>query len=120
MPRPSSSGSDALVGATEATEEKAAAAHRRVLATRQLLDEQAAAADLERQGATAKKLVPGSASSSTTEPTTNSSSYKDTVVAILHIQAVAVPNVRSLVNIVLGATSDNYAWWRDNMLLALT
>jgi hypothetical protein len=33
---------------------------------------------------------------------------------------VAVPNVCSLVNIVLDATFDNYAWWGDNMLLTLT
>jgi hypothetical protein len=58
------------------------------------------------------KLVPGSA--------TNSSSYKDTIIANIHIQAAAVLNVHSLVNIALDATSDNYARWRDNMLLALT
>jgi hypothetical protein len=46
--------------------------------------------------------------------------YEDTVIANLHIQVAAVPNVRSLVNIVLDATSDNYAWWCDYMLLALT
>jgi hypothetical protein len=46
--------------------------------------------------------------------------YEDTVIANLHIQVAVVPNVRSLVNIVLDATSDNYAWWCDYMLLALT
>jgi hypothetical protein len=100
---------DALVTTAEAVEEKATAACRRVLVT-----------DLERQASTATKLVPGSASYSTIETTTTSSSYEDTVVANLHIQAAAVPNVHSLVNIILDATSDNYARWRDNMLLALT
>jgi hypothetical protein len=103
---------DALVAATEAAEEKAAAARRRVLAARQLLDEE--------QAAIAKKLVLGSTSSLTTELAINSSSYDDTVVTNLHIQAAVVSNVRSLVNIVLDATSDNYVRWRDNMLLALT
>jgi hypothetical protein len=101
---------DALVAATEVAEEKAAAARRHVLAVCQLLDEeQVIATDLKQQAAATKKLVPGSASSLTTEPATNSSSYEDTVVANLHIQAAAVLNVRSFVNIILDATSDNYA-----------
>jgi hypothetical protein len=103
---------DALVTTTEATEEKAATACRCVLAAHQLLDEE--------QAAIAKKLVSGFTSSSTTELATNSSLYDNTVVTNLHIQAAAVSNVRSLVNIVLDAMSDNYVWWRDNMLLALT
>jgi hypothetical protein len=112
---------NAMVATAEPSKEKATALHRRVLVVRQLLDEeQAAVVDLERQSAATKKLVLGSTSSSTTEPAANSSSYEDTVVANLHIQAAAVPNVRSLVNIVLDDTSDNYARWCDNVLLALT
>jgi hypothetical protein len=103
---------DALVTTTEAAEEKAATACRCVLAAHQLLDEE--------QAAIAKKLVSGFTSSSTTELATNSSLYDNTVVTNLHILAAAVSNVRSLVNIVLDAMSDNYVWWRDNMLLALT
>jgi hypothetical protein len=45
---------------------------------------------------------------------TASSTYKDTVVAGLHLQAVAVLNVRQLVNIVLDS-STNYVSWRDLM-----
>jgi hypothetical protein len=43
------------------------------------------------------------------EPAIISSSYEDIIVANLHIQAVAVPNICSLVNIILDVTSDNYA-----------
>jgi hypothetical protein len=104
--------------ADEAVEEKVAATCRHVMAARQLLDEeQATAVDLEWQAATTKKLVLGFTSSSTKELATNSSSYEDTVVANLHIQEAGVPNIRSLMNIVLDATSDNYARWHDNMLL---
>jgi hypothetical protein len=75
--------------------------------------------NLERQAATTKKLVSRSTSSSTTETTTNSSSYEGIVIANLHIQAVVVLNVHSLENIILDATSSNYAWWHDNIMLAL-
>jgi hypothetical protein len=51
---------------------------------------------------------------------TNSSLYEDTVVTNLHIQAASVPNVHSLMNIILDATSSNYAQGRDNMMLVLT
>jgi hypothetical protein len=53
------------------------------------------------------------------ETTTNSSSYEGTLSANLHIQADAVSNIRSLVNIALDATSSNYARWHENMLLTL-
>jgi hypothetical protein len=49
---------------------------------------------------------------------TASSTYEDTVVVRLHLQAVAVLNVRQLVNIVLDS-STNYADWRDLMKQAL-
>jgi hypothetical protein len=51
---------------------------------------------------------------------TNYSSYEDTVVAKLHIQPVVMMNIHSLMNIILDATSSNYARWRDNMMLTLT
>jgi hypothetical protein len=51
---------------------------------------------------------------------TNSSSYEDTIVTNLHIYEAAVLNVHSLINIILDATSSNYARWHDNMMLALT
>jgi hypothetical protein len=50
----------------------------------------------------------------------NYSSYEDTVVAKLHIQSAAMMNIHSLMNIILDATSSNYARWRDNMMLTLT
>jgi hypothetical protein len=90
------------------------------LYARQLLDEeQVVAVDLERKATATKKLVPRSASSSTIEPATNSLSYEDIVVTNLHIQVATVSNVCSLMNIILDATSDSYAQWHHNILLAL-
>ncbi|CAO2169467.1 unnamed protein product [Urochloa humidicola] len=37
----------------------------------------------------------------------------------LHAQAVGVQNIRSLVPIVLDLNAGNYAWWRDQFLLAV-
>jgi hypothetical protein len=68
--------------------------------------------------------VPSSSSSSSSSAaasqliSTTSSTYKDTVVAGLHLQAAAVLNVRQLVNIVLDS-STNYVSWRDLMEQAL-
>jgi hypothetical protein len=50
---------------------------------------------------------------------TASSTYKDTAIARLHLQAVAVFNVRQLVNIVLDSSSINCACWCDLMEQAL-
>jgi hypothetical protein len=67
-----------------------------------------------------------SSSSSSSSPTaasqlvpTTSSTYKDTVVAGLHLQAAAVLNVLQLVNIVIDSSSTNYASWRDLIEQAL-
>jgi hypothetical protein len=112
---------DALVVGAKTGEEKAAATRHYILAVCQLLnEEQVITADLERQVATTKKLVPESVSSSTMETTTNSSLHESTLVANLHIQADAVPNIRSLMNIALDTTPSNYARWHENMLLTLT
>src|SRR5438105_11187619 len=93
---------EALVADAAAAEEKATAARCRVQAARQLLDEeQATAEDLERKAAAATQLL----SSSSSGITTDTLSYEESVVAGLHIQAASVPNVRSLVNIVLEPTS---------------
>jgi hypothetical protein len=68
--------------------------------------------------------VPSSSSSSSSLAAasqlvpTASSTYENTVIAGLHLQAVAVLNVRQLVNIVLDS-STNYASWRDLMEQAL-
>jgi hypothetical protein len=65
-------------------------------------------------------------SSSSSPPTaasqlvpTASSTYKDTVIAELHLQATVVLNVCQLVNIVLDSSSTKYASWRDLMEQAL-
>jgi hypothetical protein len=108
---------DALVKDAEEAEEKAVAARRRARATRALLEEQAATA-LEKAAVAARQLVPGS-SSSPNHTSPSSSSYEETVIVSLHLQAAAVLNVRSLVNIVLDSTSTTYVSWRDLMMMVL-
>jgi hypothetical protein len=107
---------DVLVKDAEEAEEKAVAARRRARAAHTLLEEQAAAA-LEKAAVAAHQLVPGS-SSGTIHTSPSSSSYEETVVTGLHLQAAAVLNVRSLVN-VLDSTSTTYASWRDLMMMVL-
>jgi hypothetical protein len=107
---------DALVKDAEEAEEKAVAARRRARAARTLLEEEQTTAALEKATVAARQLVPGS-SSSTTHTSSAASSYEETVVADLHLQAAAVLNVRSLVNIVLDSSSTTYASWRDLMMM---
>jgi hypothetical protein len=100
---------DALVKDADAAEAKAATACRRVQAACLLLEEeQAATADLERKAVTAKGLLPSSSSSSTTSDMVDGAAYDSALVTNLHIQAMAVPNVRQLVTIMLDTTSSNY------------
>jgi hypothetical protein len=106
---------DALV---KDAEEKAVAARRRVRAARTLLEEEQAAAALEKAAVAAHQLVPGSSTGPNNTPP-SSSSYEETVIAGLHLQAAAVLNIRSLVNIVLDSTSTTYASWHDLMMVVL-
>jgi hypothetical protein len=106
---------DALVKDAEEAEEKAVAARRRARATRTLLEEEE---QTKKAAVAARQLVPGS-SSGTTHASPASSSYEETIVAGLHLQAAAILNVRSLVNIVLDSTSTTYASWRDLMMMVL-
>jgi hypothetical protein len=73
---------------------------------------------LEKAAVVARQLVPGS-SSGTVHTSSSSSSYEETVVAGLHLQAAAILNVRSLVNIILDSTSTAYASWHDLMMMVL-
>jgi hypothetical protein len=110
---------DALVKDAEEAEEKAVAARRRARATRTLLEEEEQmAAALEKVVVTAHQLMPGS-SSGTIHTSSSSSSYEQIIVAGFHLQAAAVLNVRSLMNIVLDSTSIAYASWRDLMMMVL-
>jgi hypothetical protein len=108
---------DTLVKDAEEAEEKAVAARCRARATCTLLEEQTTVA-LEKAAVAARQLVPSS-SSGTTHTSPASSSYEETVVVGLHLQAAAVLNVRSLVNIVLDSSSTTYASWRDLMMMVL-
>jgi hypothetical protein len=109
---------NALVKDTEEAEEKVVAARRRARTARTLLEEEQTAAALEKATVTARQRVPGS-SSGTTHTSSASSSYEETVIASLHLQAAAVLNVRSLVNIVLDSSSTTYASWHDLMMMVL-
>jgi hypothetical protein len=109
---------DALVKDAEEAEEKVVAARRRARPARTLLEEEQTAAALEKAVVAARQLVPGSSSSTTHTPPA-ASSYEETVVAGLHLQAAAVLNVCSLVNIVLDSSSTAYTSWHDLMMMVL-
>jgi hypothetical protein len=106
-------------------EAQAVVARRHVQAARLLLEEEEYKATALEQTATAARQCVPSSPSSTSSPAaasplvpTASSTYKDTVVARLHLQVAAVLNARQLVNIVLDS-STSYASWRDLMEHAL-
>jgi hypothetical protein len=112
---------EAIVKEAEDAEAQAAAARRRIPAACLFLkEEESKATTLEQTATAARQHVPFSSSSSSSPATalqlvpTASLTYEDTVVARFHLQAVAVLNVRQLVNIVLDS-STNYANWRDLM-----
>jgi hypothetical protein len=110
---------DALVKDAEEAEEKAVVARHRARATRTLLEEEEqATATLEKAAVAARQLVSGSSAGPNIMPP-SSSSYEETVIAGLHLQAAAVLNIRSLMNIVLDSTSTTYASWRDLMMMVL-
>jgi hypothetical protein len=106
---------EAIIKEAEDAEAQAAAACRRVQAARLLLVKESNATALEQTATAARQHVPSSpssASSPTAAPPlipTVSSTYEDMVVVGLHLQAVAVLNVRQLVNIVLISSFTNYA-----------
>jgi hypothetical protein len=117
---------EAIVKEAEDAEAQAAATHRRVQAARLLLEEEESkAAALEQTATAAHQCVPSLSSLSSSPAVasklipTASSTYEDTVITGLHLQAVAVLNVRQLVNIVLDSSSTNYASWCDLMEQAL-
>jgi hypothetical protein len=117
---------EAIIKEVEDAKAQAATTRRRVHATGLLLtEEESKATALEQTTTTARQRVPSSPSS-TSSPVaalslvlTASLTYEDTVVARLHLQTVAVLNVRQLVNIVLDSSSTNYTCWRDLMEQAL-
>jgi hypothetical protein len=116
---------EAIIKEAEDAEAQAAAARRRVQASRLLLvKEESKATSLEQTATAARQRVSSSPSSASSPAAalplipTISSTYKDTVIAGLHLQVKAVLNVRQLVNIVLDS-STNYACWCDLMEQAL-
>jgi hypothetical protein len=115
---------EAMVAAAEEAKKKAAAARTSVLAAAALLEqEQRAATVLDEAAQAAVQLIEASAPPSTPAPNGSSSStdddYEAAIIANLHVQASSVQNIRSLVTVVLDASSAHYARWRDNVLLTL-
>jgi hypothetical protein len=115
---------EAMVAAAEEAKKKAAAARTSVLAAAALLEqEQRAATVLDEAAQAAVQLIEASAPPSTPAPDGSSSStdddYEAAIIANLHVQASSVQNIRSLVTVVLDASSAHYARWRDNVLLTL-
>jgi hypothetical protein len=83
-------------------------------------EERATTTDLERKATAAMGLLPSSSSSSTMTDMVDGSTYDSALVTNLHVQAMTVPNVHQLVNIMLDTTSSNYGIWHDLMPMALT
>jgi hypothetical protein len=115
---------EAMVAAAEEAKKKAAAARTSVLAAAVLLEqEQRAATVLDEAAQAAVQLIEASAPPSTPAPDGSSSltddDYEAAIIANLHVQASSVQNIRSLVTVVLDASSAHYARWRDNVLLTL-
>jgi hypothetical protein len=117
---------EAMVAAAEEAKKKAAAARTSVLAAAALLEqEQRAATVLDEAAQAAVQLIKASAPPSTPAPDGSGSSsstdddYEAAIIANLHVQASSVQNIRSLVTVVLDASSAHYARWRDNVLLTL-
>ncbi|CAN6163028.1 unnamed protein product [Urochloa humidicola] len=126
----------ALAAALEAVRAEAAAAEERVRAAALAWErERTAAADLAHQIAEAERalvaagkqsvvqLADSGGSSSRQAPPVDSAprtAAPDPLAAHLHLQAVGVQNIRSLVSVVLDTTSTSYARWREQVLLALT
>jgi hypothetical protein len=102
---------EAIIKEAENIEAQVVAARHHVQAARLLLK----ATVLEQTATAAHQRVsssPSSVSSPAAAPPlvpTGFSTYEDTIIAGLHLQTVAVLNVRQLVNIVLDSSSTNYA-----------
>jgi hypothetical protein len=43
--------------------------------------------------------------------------YEAAVIANIHVQAVGMQNIHSLISVMLDLSSTNYTWWRNNVLL---
>jgi hypothetical protein len=107
---------EAIIKEAENAEAQGTAARHRIQAACLLLaEEESKATALEQTATAARQRVPSSPSSASSPAAalplvlTVSSIYEDTVVTGLHLHAVAVLNVRQLVNIVLDSSSTNYA-----------
>jgi hypothetical protein len=116
---------EAMVTAADTMKKKADAARARVLAAAALLEEeQQTAAALADEACAVVFLIeppPPTSKTETGSPslTPGTADYEAAVIANLHVQAFDVPNICSLVSVMLDSSSRHYARWRDNVLLTL-
>jgi hypothetical protein len=51
--------------------------------------------------------------------TPGTTDYEAAVITNLHVQATGMPNIHSLISVMLDSSSTHYVRWRDNVLLTL-
>jgi hypothetical protein len=115
---------DAMVATAIDVKQRYAAAHAQVLSTTALLEgeDRAPVILIEEAHATTTLIEPPSCASPPAPASRTALSdddYEVAVIANIHIQAVGVQNIRSLVLVTLDLSSTHYTQWRDNILLTL-
>jgi hypothetical protein len=113
-----------MVAAVVDAKKRYDAARARVLTTTTLLEEEErVAAVLTEEGCTTAALIEPSSPTPPPVPvsgaTPSDDDYEAAVITNVHVQAVGVQNIRSLVSVTLDLYSMHYAWWHDNVLLTL-
>jgi hypothetical protein len=113
-----------MVATTIDAKQRYATAHAQVLSTTALLDgeDRAPVILIEEAHATTTLIEPPSRASPPAPASRTALSdddYEVAVIANIHIQAVGVQNIRSLILVTLDLSSTHYTRWRDNILLTL-
>jgi hypothetical protein len=115
---------DAMVATTIDAKQRYATAHAQVLSTTALLEgeDRAPVILIEEAHATTTLIEPLSRASPpapSSRTALSDDDYEVAVIANIHIQAVDVQNIRSLVLVTLDLSSTHYTRWRDNILLTV-
>jgi hypothetical protein len=115
---------DAMVATTIDAKQRYATAHAQVLSTTALLEgeDRVPVILIEEAHATTTLIEPPSRASPPAPASRTAlwdDDYEVAVIANIHIQAVDVQNIRSLVLVTLDLSSTHYTRWRDNILLTL-
>jgi hypothetical protein len=115
---------DAMVATATDTKKQYDVALARVLATTVLLEEeQRTATVLAEEAHAAAALIEPPSPTPPPAPTGHAASsdddYEAIAIANIHVHAVGMQNIRSLVSVTLDLSSTHYARWRNNVLLTL-